>query len=247
MMDYKTSKLFNDPLIVIDPTDKNRNVAAALRLDKMAEFIQSSRNYLNSDKKEEYFYPIKREIFRENILIQFKDNESDVIVIKFNIPDIPLDTLHPQLKKTVESLCEKLNDEEFNVFSSGYWTDEEDIAIFIIELASSKLNKVKINKGPKVFIEQGCRQFIDAHGVENCYIKDDFLVMNVERRFTKAVDFIDFVFTRDSISLIKTGKNLKESILDTYSIIDLDKLSIENKEFWIFLDDFLNPGKYIMR
>ena len=54
LKNYNTSNLFNDPLIVIDPTDMNRNVGAALRLDKMAEFIQSARNYLASDNKKDY-------------------------------------------------------------------------------------------------------------------------------------------------------------------------------------------------
>ena len=55
---YGTSKMFKDPLIVIDPADEKRNVGAALRLDKMGEFIQSARNYLDSSKKAEYFYPV---------------------------------------------------------------------------------------------------------------------------------------------------------------------------------------------
>lgn len=54
---YGTAALFNDPLIVIDPTDMNRNVGAALRLDKMAEFIQSARNYLASNNKKRLFLP----------------------------------------------------------------------------------------------------------------------------------------------------------------------------------------------
>ena len=45
--DYGTGGQFNDPLIMIDPTDKNRNVGAALRLNKFSEFIQSARNYLS--------------------------------------------------------------------------------------------------------------------------------------------------------------------------------------------------------
>lgn len=36
---YGTADKFKDPLIVIDPTDEKRNVGAALRLDRMAEFI----------------------------------------------------------------------------------------------------------------------------------------------------------------------------------------------------------------
>ncbi len=55
--EYGTAGNFKDPLIVIDPTDKNRNVGAALRLDKMAEFIQSSQPVII------YFLIIKKIIF----------------------------------------------------------------------------------------------------------------------------------------------------------------------------------------
>ena len=69
---YGTSDLFKDPLIVIDPTDEKRNVGAALRLDKMAEFIQSARNFIFSDNKEDYFYPLEKNLNRQDILNEFK-------------------------------------------------------------------------------------------------------------------------------------------------------------------------------
>ena len=72
LMEYGTAKMFKDPLICIDPTDKNRNVGAALRLDKYSQFIQSARNYLNSDKKYEYFYPLNKYLDKDSILNEFK-------------------------------------------------------------------------------------------------------------------------------------------------------------------------------
>ena len=41
----------------------------------------------------------------------------------------------------------------------------------------SRLNKTKIHYGPKVFVKRGSQNFIDKHGIENCYILDDFVVM----------------------------------------------------------------------
>lgn len=105
--EYGTADQFNDPLIVIDPTDEKRNVGAALRLDKMAEFIQSARNYIFSDNKKDYFYPLKRNLNREDILNEFKSRNSELIALRFDIPDMPLDTLHPQLRKTCEALDRK--------------------------------------------------------------------------------------------------------------------------------------------
>ena len=241
LKNYATSNQFKDPLIVIDPTDKNRNVGAALRLDKMSEFIQSARNYIFSDNKKDYFYPLKKKLIKEDILNEFKSRNSELIAFKFNIPDIPLDTLHPQLRKTCQALESKLNSEEFNVFKADYWSDEVENCIILLEMASSKLNNIKVNIGPKVFITQACENFAHKYGRENCYIKDDFLVHTQKREFINAIDLITYIFTKEHIGLIKVGKNLKENIIDTFEFIDIKDIDLE------FLDDFLNPCQYIVR
>lgn len=243
---YGTSKMFSDPLIVIDPTDRNRNVGAALRLDRMAEFIQSARNYLNSENKIDYFYPLEKDISKDGVMDAFRERGSDVIAIEFNIPDIPLDTLHPQLKKTASSIAERLNENEFNVFNYGYWSDENDLAIFVFEMANATLNRVNINRGPKIFIKKACKQFIDAHGMENCFVQDDFLVQAIERKFPTAKGFIEDLLKAENISKIKVGKNLTESILDSYSFADLNDLELSD-DFWSFCDDLITPGQYIRR
>ena len=242
---YGTSGQFSDPLVVIDPTDMNRNVGAALRLDKMAEFIQSARNYIFSDNKEDYFYPLKRDLDIQSLIIEFNARNSDVIAICFDIPDIPLDTLHPQLRKTTEALERKLNDEEFNVFKADYWSDEYKSAVILLELASSKLNDVKVNVGPKVFINQACENFVSKYGRENCYVQGDFLVHTQEREFNNAKDLVEHIFTPEHIGLIKVGKNLKKTIVNTYKFINLDEF--ENEDYLEFLDDFINPGQHIVR
>ena len=239
--EYGTAGDFKDPLIVIDPTDKKRNVGAALRLDKMAEFIQSARNYIFSDNKKDYFYPLNKDLNKEDVLKEFEARNSDLIAFKFRIPDIPLDTLHPQLRKTCQALERKLNSEEFNVFKADYWSDEIDYCVIILEMASSNLNNVKVNVGPKVFITQACENFAAKYGRENCYIQDDFLVHMQKREFVNAVDMIRYILTNEHIGLIKVGKNLKKSIINTYEFIDIDEVDLE------FLDDFLNPGQYISR
>ena len=243
---YGTSKLFKDPLIVIDPTDMNRNVGAALRLDKMGEFIQASRNYLSSDNKLDYFYPLKRSLDKDEIIKEFEKRNGDLIAIRFDIPEIPLDTLHPQLRKTTEALERKLNDEEFNVFKADYWSDEAANAVILLEMASSTLNDVRINVGPKVFINQACKNFAKKYGSENCYVKGDYLVHTQERQFNKAIDLIKHIFTPDHIRLIKVGKNLKKNIVETYEFIAIDDLA-EDNAYLEFLDDFLNPGQHLVR
>lgn len=238
---YGTARDFKDPLIVIDPTDKHRNVGAALRLDKMAEFIQSARNYIFGDNKKDYFYPLERDLNKEAILDEFRLRNSDLIAFRFDIPDMPLDTLHPQLRKTCEALERKLNSEEFNVFKADYWSDEIINCVILLEMASSKLNDVKVNRGPKVFITKACENFVAKYGRENCYIEGDFLVHTQKREFSNAVDLISHIFTEEHIGLIKVGKNLKKNLINTFEFIDVEDIDLE------FLDDFLNPGQHIVR
>lgn len=239
---YGTSKLFNDPLIVIDPTDMNRNVGAALRINKLSEFIQSARNYISSDNKKDYFYPIKRNLNKNELIKEFNTRNSDIIAIKFNVPNIPIDTLHPQLKKTTEALERKLNDDEFNVFKADYWSDELLSCVILLEMASSNLNDIKVNVGPKIFFNKACENFVRKYGRENCYIQEDFLVHTQKRDFNNALKLIEHIFTSEHIGLIKVGKNLKKSIINTYEFIDLNEISSEE-----FLDDFIHPGQHIIR
>ena len=244
--EYGTAGNFNDPLIVIDPTDKNRNVGAALRLNKMSEFIQSARNYLASQNKKDYFYPLEKTIDKDSILDEYSKRGSEFIAIKFDFPDMPLDTLHPQLKMTTEALAEKITQEEFNVFRSNYSTDEVDTAVILLEMASSKLNYLKVNQGPKVFFSKACNNFTDKYGAENCHIEGDFLVHTQKREFSDVKSFIEGLFTKEHISKIKVGKNIKKSIINTYEFVTLDDLA--NDECYLkFLDDFINPGQYIVR
>ena len=246
LKDYGTAKNFKDPLICIDPTDKNRNVGAALRLDKYSQFIQSARNYLNSDKKQDYFYPLDKKLDKDVILDELKSRESYFMVIRFDIPQIPLDTLHPQLKKTTESLRKVLNNNDFLVFQANYWTDEISSAVILIELAVSKLNDIKVHEGPKVYYSIACDNFIKKFGLENCYLLDDTMVLNVRREFTNPEAFIRHILTKDHISLIKMGKNLTKPLLESYEILDIEDLACD-EEGLAFLDDFIYPNQYIRR
>lgn len=250
--DYGTSELFEDPLIAIDPTDKNRNVAAALRKDKMEEFIFACRNFIESDNKIDFFYPIKKDnLSKNNIIEKFHKRGSKTYIIEFDIPSVPVDTLHPQLKKTEESLREKIEEEGFEVFKSGYWTNEKDNGILIYDMNISKLNNIKVHYGPKIWAKQACINFKKANG-NKCYVLDEFLVVNKEREFKTVTDLIEKIFTKENIFKIKIGKNLKNIALNTFKLYLIENYlkTLKDEElddFLNFLDDFINPGQHTRR
>ena len=281
----KDNKIFKkDPLVFIDPTDENRNVAAALRLERMVDFVIASRNLmeiienndLSEDEKEnkvrEFFSPVQKKHFSNKtneeianqIIDDFKDRETQTLVIRFPIPeDIVADALHPQLLKTIESICEKLDAEEFSVFEYDYWTDEERYVIFTIELNVFKQGKYYIHKGPKVWVKKACDNF-KGKWADQIYADNDFLSLTRERQFKTAKDFIIHVLNEENIHIIKVGKNIKESICNGYILLEIDEflsdlnsyfdydISTMNRDEIQFdylnsLDDLLNPGQYVKR
>lgn len=271
-----------DPLVFIDPTDKNRNVGAALRIERFVDFIVASRNFLNivddsvldderCEKVKEFFKPLQKEHLSnksneeiaEYIVNSFKDRETQTLVIKFPIPEMSADALHPQLLKTIDSICEKLEKEEFSVFKHAYWTDEEQYVIFTIELNVFKQGKYYIHEGPKVWPKKACENF-KAKWKDALYPLDEHMVLTRERQFKTAKEFITHLLKLENIHIIKVGKNIKNAICNDYTLLEIDEFlnDLDNQfsygaeaktnENWAYdylnsLDDFLNPGQYIKR
>ena len=267
----------NDPLVFIDPTDKNRNVGAALRMERYVDFIVASRNFLDIDENDsekiiEFFKPLQKEHLSnksneeiaKDILESFKDRQTQTLVLKFPIPEMSADALHPQLLKTVSSICEKIDMEEFSVFKYDYWTDEERFVIFTIELNVFKQGKYYIHKGPKVWPKKACGNF-KKKWQDALYPLDEFMVLTREREFKTAKEFLEKALTDDHIHMFKIGKNIKEAICsdecvpieidefltDLNSQFDYDTSNNTGEElaydYLNSLDDFLNPGQYIKR
>lgn len=282
---FGTAKDFKqDPLVCIDPTDKNRNVGAALRIERFVDFIVASRNFLDilddidlddnlkEEKIIEFFNPLEKkhllgksnEEIAKDIIELFKDRQTQTLVLKFPIPEMSADALHPQLLKTVTSICEKIEMEEFSVFNYDYWTDEERFVIFTIELNVFKQGKYYIHKGPKVWPKKACDNF-KKKWQDALYPLDEFMVLTREREFKTAKEFLEKALTDDHIHIFKIGKNIKEAICSDECVpIEIDEflndLNIEfdydisnmngdelAKDYLNSLDDFLNPGQYIKR
>lgn len=252
LKNYGTGDVFTDPLIVVDPTDKKRNVAAALTTQKMAEFMVAARNFLkdsSSTTMMEYFHPVIYNSDLETIQEEFSSNGTKTFLIHFNPPEIPSDAIYPQLKKTEMSLSSKLELEGFKVFKSSYWTNESDRALIILEFGVWELPNYKIHEGPMVWDEIHQERFLDKYS-EGAWVENDRWMVEVPQKNNNAEKMIEFFLKPENIHNLKIGKHLKDEILKNNEIMDINEfLSSENvsKELLEFLDDFLNPGKNLFR
>ena len=77
-------------MVAVDPVDKNRNVAAALTLQKMSEFVVASGNFLNNQTVE-YFRLKNIETDSQSLKKQFKNRGTKTVLVCFRPPEIPAD------------------------------------------------------------------------------------------------------------------------------------------------------------
>jgi tRNA nucleotidyltransferase (CCA-adding enzyme) len=225
-----------DPLVMIDPTDPARNVAAALSLDNMCVFIDKACGFLEIPD-EKYFKvqipePLGDDEFRKII----EERGSTLLAIVFKVPDIVEDVLFPQLHKLEESVCEMFGKYDFRVYNSAIWADEN--AIVLLELESAKLPMVKKHMGPNVWGKDFALSFKEKYHnsktFSNIFIQNGRYMVEIPRKYSYARKLVESELLKCGL-----GKHLALSIKNEFQVIENEELlNIRNEEWRKFLRGF---------
>ncbi|HPX78453.1 MAG TPA: CCA tRNA nucleotidyltransferase [Methanobacterium sp.] len=227
MENYGTANLFTEPLIVVDPVDPHRNVAAALSLQTLSEFVVASRNYLENPSTT-YFYDKEIQANQDEVKKEFEERGTKTLILHFRAPDIPADALYPQIKKTANSIVSVVERSGFKTWGSDYWTDEKDEIIILLEFEIWKLPQVKKHHGPPVWSKEHGANFQEKYG-KKVWIEGDQWVVDVDREYTEVDDLLKAVLSMEKIGLLKFGKHIKGSILNWYELMDVKEFLAHNK------------------
>jgi tRNA nucleotidyltransferase (CCA-adding enzyme) len=232
MLEHGTLK-HEDPLVVVDPTDPKRNVAAALSLNQFARFIDACRSY-SDEPSEEYFFPkCKEPMSDDEIIKMITSRRSAFVAIYFNPPDLVDDILYPQLDKMEQAIRALFEEHEFHVINSGYWANEE--AIILIELTTAQLPFVKKHRGPPVWSYAHAKGFKDKYvgsdELFSLYIEDGFYIADIRRKFTTAKELLEGKLQQCSL-----GKHLCKTVESGFTILEnTDIAKVNDPNFRKFL------------
>ena len=180
----KTTKKFETPIVIIDPIDSNRNLAAAISNENVGKFILVSRGFKENPR-----------------LIFFKNKKSEtskkywnnLLVIKFNFKHRSPDVIWGQIKRATTSLSTQLELGGFNVLRSKAHTDQIKDAYLLFFLESTKISNIYSNNGPEFFRENSSKSFISKNlkNTELMWIKTDGKIISLEKR--KHADAVKFI------------------------------------------------------
>lgn len=160
-------KRFNKSLIVIDPTDKNRNVAAPVSEENIKQFKILAKKFIKKPS-EDYFF--KQKSFEEKIRKMQKRNF--VLIIEFDKPNIVDDVLWGQIKRFMRMLERELN--EYKITRMIADSDDKQVKIAIATKKKTIGGKTEI-KGPPISMEDNIKKFKAAHKNAKFFEKHGFI------------------------------------------------------------------------
>jgi tRNA nucleotidyltransferase (CCA-adding enzyme) len=248
---YDAKKLFEEPFIMVDPVDKRRNVAAAVRKERLDEFIVASREFLKSPSLR-FFYPLRIEALKPKELVKkINVRGSTILFISFESYPMVADVLWGQLYKSRKALRKLIQKNNFTVIRDDVWSNEKNLNIFIFEVENRFLPNMKRHIGPPLSKRESCDEFLQKHvGSESTVsgprIEEGRWVVNVQRKYTDVVKLL-----KEKLGNREASVGLAEFVTKafTYSLqVSVNNECLElysaNSSFARFLTEYLEgkPG-----
>lgn len=221
-------KFEGQPLIFLDPTDKNRNVAAVLSAERLAMFVFRARRFLEKPDAS-YFSEKKEKIDRAASARHQKEKGTRLVVVTFKKPDAIEDILYPQLRRFTANITKLMKHEGFDVLDSWNFADAE--CGIAVEVMSCELPKYRKMRGPSVF-NPAVHQDKFARKYEKVWLEGDFLTAEAEREHATAEEFFKIHLKGSPQKLMDGGvpSTIAESLKKGFKITDFRR--IKSEEFW---------------
>jgi tRNA nucleotidyltransferase (CCA-adding enzyme) len=246
--------LFPEPLVVVDPVDKARNVASAVQQHKLHMFIAAARAYLQNPNIDFFYPPRTKALSTEELRRKMENYGSALIFLILNHVKVVADVLWGQLYRTERTLRKQVEIGGFNVLRSAVWSDEKTMDVFVLELEQRTLPSTKKHVGPPLEREKECEDFLSKHQDNHSVISGPYIAggrwaVELKRRHT---DIAEFLFEKlknggkDSgvAELVSKALQEKLEILVNAEAIDVYQ---SNKEFCEFLTDFLSGKPFWLK
>jgi tRNA nucleotidyltransferase (CCA-adding enzyme) len=233
------------PLIVIDPTDSKRNVAAALSLDNMCRFIDAARGFLENPSTDYFFKPPQKHVdWRELEQLLLKRGTALTGII-FPRPDIVDDALYPQLEKMRESTVKLLNSQDFRVANSDYLAVETQVYV-VFELFEATLPRIKKHIGPPVWSKTNAEKFKGKYrqnpkNLSCIYIEEGRYTVDLLRTHTTPHSLLQAELLKCGL-----GKHITQTIKQKgfKTLTQQELFTIDTPEFRTFLHQLLTHKQH---
>jgi len=239
--------LFKEPLVIVDPVDKGRNVASAVQPQKLYTCVAATRALLKSPNLKFFYPPETTALTVGGLKQELEKRGSTTIFLTFGKVDAVPDVLWGQLYKSQRSLRKLVQLNDFNILRDLPWSDEKTLNMFIFELEQRTLPSVKKHLGPPLEKEKECEKFLAKHlnnlgTVSGPYIEGGRWVVELRRKYTDAVALLSERL-RDGGRRAGVAEQISQVIRKKFKIFvnhEIVEVYTKSSEFAKFLTEFLS-------
>ncbi|MBS3778208.1 MAG: CCA tRNA nucleotidyltransferase [Candidatus Thermoplasmatota archaeon] len=231
---------FEDPLIFIDPVDKDRNVAAAVAPHTFQRFINASKEYLQQPKKT-FFFPLSTKPWSlEQIKKTLQKQQVSYLGIRFTKPNIINENLYPQVRKACTAIKKASEEEAFTIHDCRFHINSKSDKIYIIIKTDEKpLSETYTHMGPPVKLKKNTKEFTEKWKNHPAAIKKPFQkngrsYVTVKRKYRHLKNYL-----QDNLTELSLGKHIDPIVRKEFKLLSQSELLIsELRLFWTeYLED----------
>jgi tRNA nucleotidyltransferase (CCA-adding enzyme) len=236
----------NVDLVVIDPVDQNRNLAAAARPDKLWNFVAAGRQFLRNPGLWYFFPPEFKPKTRQQFAKRIDATRPEILGITFKHSVLVPDVLWGQLMKLERSLLDIMAREEFSPNRSALWSDETKESAILIEAGVTTLPSVRLQKGPPVSKSEDTVSFLERHLTDRNTARGPWIEadrwMVEKRRVIRSIRDLVKAAAREEAYGLSIPKQLGESfrrsvkVLQNREVLSLLGKKGFDKSLWEFLE-----------
>ena len=230
---------FPDPLVVIDPTDPERNVAAVCAPENVARLQHYARELL-AEPSVDPFEPVEYDPLSRAALREHLDRRGTTpVAVRFPAPDLVDDQLYPQLRKSLTGVVRGLDDRGFEYLRAETFAAET--AVLFVELSVASRPAVERHQGPPVHVRTHAEGFFAAYAddpeVYGPFVDGERYVAEREREFTDARTFLE----SDALFDVGLGSHVGDRLAEGYEVLVGEELLELLPEFGQELAAYFDP------
>ncbi|GAB7009957.1 CCA tRNA nucleotidyltransferase [Halorubrum trueperi] len=259
-------RTFDDPLVVVDPTDPTRNVAAVLSAANLARFQHYARELLASPREELFEAESPDPIDAAGVRDHLDRRGTTPVAVVFDAPDLVDDQLWPQLRRSLDGIVRGLNGHGFDVLraqamvgdenADGTRADGEEFteralrdgvdthprAALYAELEVSERPAVERHEGPPVAVRKHAASFYESYADDvdpdtyGPFIEDERYVVEREREFATVREYLE----SDAAGDVALGAQVERTFAERDVVVG-DSVTTLASDFGVPLREFYEP------
>ena len=207
------AKGFDTPIVIVDPVDGNRNLAAAISGRNMSLFILACRALLRNPTVS--MFGSSQPLIREGW--------DGVVMVRFRYSKRSPETIWGQAKKATSSVGLQLRRGGFGVIRQDTLVDSQAVHILFL-LESTRVSSKFVREGPDIFRSDDVDRFVERNGGGMIWVSDDMRVLCVGKRLhTEAVSLLRRLLANPRKTGIPAG--LHADLRGGYDVLSGDQLN----------------------